>query len=98
MSVKIIGQWDYCPELIPKKTYTEASHRATMKWRAKNRDHVNKLQRERHAHKMRTDMDYRNMKAAAAKKANAKYKAKLDEARQVLKDIKEYENNFSDSD
>ena len=47
---------------------------------------------------MRTDMDYRNMKAAAAKKANAKYKAKLDEARQVLKDIKEYENNFSDSD
>ena len=93
MSVKIIGQWDYCPELIPKSTYTEASHRATMKWRAKNRERVNKLQRERHAHRMRTDMDYRNMKAAAQKKANAKYKAKLDAARQVLKDIEELENN-----
>ena len=81
MATTIIGQWDYCPELIPKHTYTQAQCRATAKYRANNREQVNKKQRERHAHRMRTDMDYRNMKAAAWRKANAKYKAKVEAAR-----------------
>jgi len=96
MPAKIVGQWDYCPELIKKNTYTPAHGRATAKWVAKNREHCNAKQRERHAHKMRTDMDYRNMKAEANKKSNkkrdekvAKYKA----AFQLLEEIDAMEDD-----
>ena len=43
---KIIGKWDFCPELIPKHTYTEARGRATAKWQAKNREYYNAYQHE----------------------------------------------------
>jgi len=97
MPAKIIGMFDYCPELVKKKsTYTPAHGRASAKWVAKNKEHVNKQQRERHAHKMRTDMDYRNMKAEANKKSNkkrdekvAKYKA----AFQLLEEIDAMEDD-----
>ncbi len=93
---KIIGQWDYCPELIPKHTYTEAQRRATTKYREKNREQVNKKQRERHAFRMRTDLDYRNMKAKAWKKANAKYKARVEAARDVRLSVVKDTSGISD--
>ena len=76
---KVVGMFDYCPELVPKNSYTPAHGRATAKWISKNKEHYNKWQRDRHAHRMRTDMDYRNYKAAANKVANEKRKAKVNE-------------------
>jgi hypothetical protein len=76
---KVVGMFDYCPELVPKKTYTAAQGRASGKWQRNNKERVNNLARERHRHKMRTDMDYRNMKAAATKRSNEKRKAKVNE-------------------
>jgi len=82
---KIIGKWDYCPDLIPKQTYTEARGRATAKWQSKNREYYNAYQRELHAHRMRTDWGYRVMKEAAWKKGNERRKIKLAEDREKLK-------------
>ena len=90
---KIIGYWDYAPELIHKNTYTEAQGRATAKWRDKNRDYYNEYQREKHAHKMRTDLNYRNMKMEACIKSNAKRKIRVDADKQLLKDLLEKENS-----
>jgi len=84
---KVIGKFDYCPELIPKHTYTEARGRATAKWQAKNRDYYNAYQRDLHAHRMRTDWDYRVMKEAAWKKGNAKRKIKMAEDKELLKEF-----------
>ena len=84
---KVIGKWDYCPELIPKHTYTEARGRATANWQAKNREYYNAYQRDLHAHRMRTDWDYRVMKEAAWKKGNAKRKIKMAEDKELLKEF-----------
>lgn len=84
---KVIGKFDYCPDLIPKHTYTEARGRATAKWQAKNRDYYNAYQRDLHAHRMRTDWDYRVMKEAAWKKGNAKRKIKMAEDKELLKEF-----------
>jgi len=82
---KVIGKWDFCPELIPKHTYTPARGRATAKWQSKNRDYYNAYQRELHAHRMRTDWDYRVMKEAAWKKGNARRKIKMAKEKEQLK-------------
>jgi len=74
---KVVGYWDYCPELVPKKTYTAAQGRATMKWMKKNKERYNEQQRIRHGIRMRTDLNYRNMKAKSQKKANEKYSLKM---------------------
>ncbi len=74
---KVVGYWDYCPELVPKKSYTEAQGRATMKWMNKNKERYNEQQRIRHGIRMRTDLNYRNMKAKSQKKANEKYRLKM---------------------
>lgn len=84
---KVIGKFDYCPDLIPKHTYTEARGRATANWQAKNRDYYNAYQRDLHAHRMRTDWDYRVMKEAAWKKGNAKRKIKMAEDKELLKEF-----------
>jgi len=78
---KVVGMFEYCPELIKKNTYTAAQGRATSKWMKKNKDNYNKYQRERHAHLMRTNLDYRNMKAKANKVANEKRKKRIMEHR-----------------
>jgi hypothetical protein len=90
---KIIGKWDYAPELIPKNTYTPAQGRATAKWRDKNREYYNTYQREKHAYKMRTDLDYRNMKAEACIKSNARRKIRVDADKQRLKELLEKESS-----
>ena len=82
---KVIGKWDYCPELIPKHTYTEARGRATANWQSKNREYYNAYQRELHAHRMRVDWDYRVMKEKAWKASNERRKKKLAEEREQLK-------------
>ena len=91
MPAKIVGMFDYCPELVKKKSsYTPAHGRATAKWMAKNREQVNKKQRENHAHKMRTDMDYRNKRAESLKKSNKIRRAKVEQykaAFQLLEEI-----------
>ena len=84
---KVIGKWDYAPELIPKHTYTEARGRATAKWQAKNREYYNAYQRELHAHRMRTDWDYRVMREKAWKRSNAKRKIKMAEDKALLKEF-----------
>lgn len=84
---KVIGKWDYCPDLIPKHTYTEARGRATAKWQANNREYYNAYQRELHAHRMRTDWDYRVMREKAWKRSNAKRKIKMAEDKALLKEF-----------
>tara|TARA_B100000768_G_C11030670_1_gene269949 strand:+ start:332 stop:625 length:294 start_codon:yes stop_codon:yes gene_type:complete len=84
---KVIGKWDYAPELIPKHTYTEARGRATAKWQANNREYYNAYQRELHAHRMRTDWDYRVMREKAWKRSNAKRKIKMAEDKALLKEF-----------
>ena len=81
---KVIGKWDYAPELIPKHTYTEARGRATANWQSKNREYYNAYQRELHAHRMRTDWNYRVMKEKAWKASNERRKKKLAEDRALL--------------
>ncbi len=90
---KVVGMFEYCPELIKKNTYTAAQGRATSKWMKKNKDEYNKYQRERHAHLMRTNLDYRNMKAKANMVANEKRKKRIMAHRiSVIKD----NSNISD--
>jgi len=80
---KVVGYWDYCPELVPKNIpYTDAHRRATLKYRKKNRDLINERQSQRHGEKMRTDLNYRNMKAKALIKSNAKRREREAQARE----------------
>lgn len=55
----------------PKRIYyTEAQKKATYAFREKNRDAYNAYQRQYHQERMRTDLDYRNRKAAQSIEAN----------------------------
>ena len=57
----------------PKKSrYTEAQKNAIYRFREKTRDDYNQYQREYHAERMRTDLDYRNKRALQSRKAHAK--------------------------
>ena len=53
-----------------KDFYTEAQKRATYTFREKNRDAYNAYQREYHAERMRTDIDYKNRRAKQSIEAN----------------------------
>ena len=50
--------------------YTEAQKRATYAFREKNREAYNAYQREYHAERMRTDIDYKNRRAKQSIEAN----------------------------
>lgn len=57
----------------PKKSrYTQAQKNAIYKFREKTRDEYNQYQREYHAERMRTDLDYRNRRAENSRRAHAK--------------------------
>ena len=84
---KVIGKFDYCPDLTPKYTYTDNRGRATANWQANNREYYNAYQRDLHAHRMRTDWDYRVMREKAWKKSNAKRKIKMAEDKELLKEF-----------
>ena len=61
----------------PKRIfYTEAQKRATYAFREKNRDSYNAYQRQYHQERMRTDLDYRNRKAAQSIEANRRAREK----------------------
>ena len=53
-----------------KDFYTEAQKRATYAFREKNREAYNAYQREYHAERMRTDIDYKNRRAKQSIEAN----------------------------
>ena len=53
-----------------KDYYTEAQKRATYAFREKNREAYNAYQREYHAERMRTDIDYKNRRAKQSIEAN----------------------------
>ena len=76
---EVVGYWDYTPALIKKNksTYTEAQRKATLKYKRKNRERINEQQRIRHGERMRTDWDYRTMKANSLIKSNKKRKERV---------------------
>ena len=53
-----------------KDYYTEARKHATYAFREKNREAYNAYQREYHAERMRTDIDYKNRRAKQSIEAN----------------------------
>ena len=64
--------WDYVDSEVPKGTYTEASYKATTKFRASHKEEYNKYMKDYHLKKMRTDLGYRERRAISQKKSNAK--------------------------
>jgi len=81
------------PKPPRKCKYTDAQKRATYAYREKNRESYNTYQREYHAERMRTDLDYRNRKSQQSRKAHKIAREKKEQeqlAKIILK--KEAEN------